>query len=71
MQFWKSIVSRRWPWPDQQPIWQASFWDTQLRRQDSYEAKWRYVVENPVRRGFVHCAEDWPYAGELNPLPWW
>ncbi len=49
---------------------QPLFWDTQLRRSESYDQKWRYVVENPVRAALVTRAEDWPYQGELNELRW-
>jgi hypothetical protein len=31
------------------PIWQRHFWDTPLRRDESYNQKWHYVVENPMR----------------------
>jgi len=70
VKFWRSNVSRVWPRPEEQPIWQTDFWDTQLRCGDSYEAKWEYVCGNPVRHGLVARPEDWPYAGELNLLEW-
>ena len=50
------------------PLWQREFFDHVLRSSESYESKWRYVVENPVRAGLVARAEDWPYAGEVAPL---
>jgi hypothetical protein len=46
------------------------FWDTQLRRQESYDSKWEYVISNPVRAGLVKEPNDWPFQGELNVLPW-
>ena len=70
VKFWKSEVARRWPRPELHPICQTDFWDTQLRGGESYEAKWDYVRENPVRHGLVHRPEEWPYAGELNALDW-
>jgi REP element-mobilizing transposase RayT len=70
VKFWKSTVSRYWPRPEEQPIWQLDFWDTQLRRGESYSQKWDYVWRNPVRKGLVQNPEDWPYAGEINPLMW-
>jgi len=51
-------------------LWQRHFWDTQLRRGESYGEKWQYVLENPVRAGFVKQSQDWPYQGELNTLTW-
>ena len=71
VQFWKSWMSRRWPRPAEQPVWQKSFWDTQLRRGESYSEKWEYVRQNPVRAGLVTNPDDWPYTGEVNVLPWW
>jgi REP-associated tyrosine transposase len=68
--FWKSQASRRWPRPGEQPVWQKSFWDSQLRRTANYEDKWNYVRQNPVRHGLVTSAEQWPYQGELSRLEW-
>ena len=68
--FWKSYAARRWPRPNQLQVWQRHFWDRQLRRSQSYDEKWNYVVENPVRAGLVAKREDWPFQGELNELRW-
>jgi putative transposase len=67
---WKSNAARHWPRRENTPIWQRHFWDTQLRRGESYDEKWDYVVANPVRAGFVTRSEDWPYQGEMNVLRW-
>ena len=50
------------------PHWQKGFFDHVIRSQESYEQKWLYVRENPVRARLVEAAEDWPYAGELTDL---
>jgi len=68
--FWKSLASRQWPQPSDHPVWQVDLWDTQLRTGDSYDSKWSYVHNNPVRHGLVRKADDWPYQGHLNRL-WW
>ena len=68
--FWKNHVTRAWPDRDEIPIWQAEYWDRQLRRGESYDQKWDYVENNPVRHGYVRRPEDWPYRGELNVLEW-
>lgn len=52
------------------PVWQRDFWDTQLRRSQSYGEKWEYVRQNPVRHGLAASAEEWPYQGELDSLMW-
>jgi len=68
--FWKNHVTRRWPNRGEIPIWQTEYWDTQLRRGESYDEKWNYVENNPVRHGLVTRVEDWSYRGELNVLDW-
>lgn len=70
MKYWKSQFTKQWPNQSDRPIWQSDGWDTQLRRGESYDSKWAYVRENPVRAGLVEKAEQWPYQGELNHLPW-
>jgi REP element-mobilizing transposase RayT len=52
------------------PLWQPEYFDHVLRSSESYEEKWGYVRENPVRAGLVDAAEDWPFQGELNELRW-
>ena len=49
-------------------LWQAEFFDHVLRSKQSYEDKWQYVRLNPVRAGLVVRAEEWPFAGECEPL---
>ena len=61
VQYWKSVASRQWPRPGEQPVWQKSCWDTQLRRGESYAAKWEYVRSNPVRAGLCMETEEWPF----------
>ena len=68
--YWKSRFASKWPRPFEGKLWQRDFWDRQLRRGESYEAKWQYVVRNPVRAGLVEHPDDWPFQGELNRLPW-
>jgi len=47
------------------PLWQPGFFDHILRNDESYNQKWEYVRENPVRAGLVSLADDWPYQGEF------
>ncbi|MDZ4742550.1 MAG: transposase [Verrucomicrobiota bacterium] len=70
VKYWKSIFTRQWKMnvSIKQSIWQKDFWDTQLRSNESYSAKWQYVTQNPVRAGLVGHSHDWPYQGELNIL---
>ena len=50
------------------PVWQRGFFDHVMRSTQSYDQKWEYVRENPVRAGLVDTPEQWPYSGEIVPL---
>jgi putative transposase len=47
------------------PMWQPGFFDHLLRSDESYDGKWQYVRENPVRAGLAPIADDWPHQGEV------
>jgi putative transposase len=51
------------------PLWQREFFDHVLRSNESYESKWLYVRENPVRVGLAKTADEWPYGGEIGIIP--
>lgn len=68
VRFWKAEVSRHWPRPGEQPVWQVDFWDRQLRKDEHYAERWEYVRNNPVRAGLAATAEEWPWQGEIHEL---
>ncbi len=68
VRFWKSQFTRECPIKDH--AWQPNHWDRRLRNDESYERKWDYVRQNPMRHGLVKHPDEWPYQGELNRLPW-
>ncbi len=68
VRYWKSRFRRRYGHSECR--WQSGYWDTTLRSEGSYDSKWAYVRNNPVRHGLVRHAEEWPYQGELHAL-WW
>jgi REP element-mobilizing transposase RayT len=51
------------------PHWQEGAFDHLIRSSESYGEKWEYVRLNPVNAGLVAHAEDWPFQGEMNMLP--
>ena len=76
-EFWKTptgkkvLASMNWNDNDRKPpLWQRDCWDRQLRNGESYDEKWNYVRNNPVRAGLVEKAEDWKYQGEMHKLIW-
>ena len=51
-------------------LWQRGYWDHIVRNEESLVAISQYILDNPVRKGLVAKAEDWPWSGHMNPLPW-
>lgn len=50
--------------------WQRGYFDRLLHSDEDLWSKWIYVKDNPVRHGFVHVADDWPYYLDFsNELP--
>jgi len=68
--FWKNSVARKWKAAHENtgPLWQKQFWDRRLRADESYNQKWDYVRNNPVRHGHCQRTEDWPHQGEILEL---
>ncbi|MEX0785993.1 MAG: transposase [Dehalococcoidia bacterium] len=56
--------------PDERPsLWQKSYYDHVLRREDDIDQVIQYIVENPVRAGLAGCVEEYPYAWSACGLP--
>jgi putative transposase len=74
MREWKSWTSRRIRGLGPRPataattMWQHGFFDHLLRSDESYQEKWDYVRNNPVRAGLVKSPDDWPYFGRIESL---
>jgi putative transposase len=47
------------------PLWQSSYYDRILRRdEDSFKVA-EYIINNPIRRGLVMDALQYPYSGSF------
>jgi REP element-mobilizing transposase RayT len=80
MREWKSGTSRRiravLPRPTtaatktsaNASLWQREFFDHVLRSEESFQEKWNYVRDNPVRAGLAHSFDGWPYFGRIESL---
>ena len=68
VRYWKSQFTKRHETPAH--AWQTDHWDRRLRTGESYGGAWEYILANPVRKGLVSRAEDWPFQGELFELRW-
>jgi putative transposase len=46
-------------------LWQRSFYDHALRKEEALEDVARYIWENPVRAGIAEHASAYPWSGSL------
>jgi len=58
---WKELTAKRIG-----IYWQRNFFDHRLRQEESSREKVDYILNNPVRRGFVREAREWPYVWMSN-----
>ncbi|MBN8248143.1 MAG: hypothetical protein J0L84_11950 [Verrucomicrobia bacterium] len=66
IQYWKSMVMRRCRVGTGR--FQRDAFHHRLRSQREYDETWHYVRENPVRKGLVQDARDWPFQGTVFPV---
>jgi len=70
VKMWKSVSSRQLKRTEgvTTSVWQEEYFDRFLRSNESYEEKWHYVQNNPVRAGLVTDANSWPFSGRIFDL---
>ena len=70
MQLWKSIATKgiNRTTGRSGTLWQEDYFDRFIRSLHDYAQKWDYIALNPVRRGLILRAADWPYRGVIHDL---
>lgn len=60
----QTVISKwkEWTAKQFQIGWQRDFFEHRLRQEESRREKADYILSNPVRRGLVAKAEDWPFV---------
>ena|SRR5215218_4805914 len=60
----QSVVSQWKQWTAKQIgiEWQRDFFEHRLRRDESHREKADYILNNPLRKGLVARAQDWPFV---------
>ncbi|MGE4072554.1 MAG: transposase [Lysobacterales bacterium] len=61
----KALISRRLQSIPEGGLWQASFHDHALRREENLLKIGRYLLANPVRAGLIDEARDWRWRGGI------
>ena len=47
-------------------LWQKSYYDHILRKEEDVVEVVRYILENPIRKGLSVQAEEYPFSGSLE-----
>ena len=47
---------------DREGLWQSGYHDHLLRDRRDLEKRLAYMHDNPVRKGLVKAAEEWPFS---------
>lgn len=51
------------------PIWQRGFTDHRIRDREDFDARRKYIRENPVQAGLVQFAEDYAFSSAYHKAP--
>ena len=46
--------------------WQKDFYDHVMRKHEDIVTQVKYVLDNPVRKGFVSTWEEYPFKGSIG-----
>jgi REP element-mobilizing transposase RayT len=63
MQRFKQLTGFRFKREHGRELWQWSYFDRVVRRDDDLAAVARYVLANPLEQGLIAPGEEWPYSG--------
>jgi REP element-mobilizing transposase RayT len=61
-------TNRSWNLGYKGQLWQARFYDHIVRRSEDGLSITRYILDNPVRKGFVEDWSMWRWSGTPDPL---
>jgi putative transposase len=68
-QYKGKATNRSWTLGWRGKLWQPRYYDHIVRAEEDLRAIAEYIFYNPVRKNLVAHAEDWPWSGQMNPLP--
>ncbi len=68
-QFKGKATNRSWTMGWRGKLWQPRYYDHIVRAEEDLRAIAEYILNNPVRKGLVEQAADWPWGGSMTPLP--
>jgi putative transposase len=63
---WKQTTGFYWKRRTNENLWQQGFFDHVLRDDEDERGVIRYIVENPVRAGYVSSPKNYPLSGSAK-----
>jgi putative transposase len=64
---YKSWTTRAtWKYRLRGKLWQHDQYDCLLRNAEEFETRCRYVLSNPIRKGWVEDWAEWPHSGIMD-----
>jgi putative transposase len=66
LSYFKQLTGYEFKRENGKRLWQKSYYDHILRKQESVAKVVRYILENPVRKGLPTHPEEYPFSGSLE-----
>ena len=68
-QYKGKTTNESWQFDWEGKLWQPRYYDHIVRDDEDLVLIAQYILDNPMRKGLVGQGEEWPWSGQMNPLP--
>lgn len=68
-QYKGKTTNESWQFDWEGKLWQPRYYDHIVRDDEDLVLIAQYILDNPMRKGLVGHGEEWPWSGQMNPLP--
>ena len=64
-------TNRSWKLGWRGKLWQQRYYDHIVRTDENLHDIGLYILNNPLRKELVSKSDEWPWCGQISPLPDW
>jgi putative transposase len=68
-QYKGKTTNESWQFDWEGKLWQPRYYDHIVRDDEDLVLIAQYILDNPMRKGLLGYGEEWPWSGQMNPLP--
>ncbi len=68
-QYKGKTTNRSWKLGWQGKLWQPRYYDHVIRTEESLRNIANYIWDNPMRKRLIPSDGEWPWRGQIHPLP--